>query len=516
MNELNKLSITNETKDRKEKRVAILTLGCKTNIVESDAIVGALADAGCRIVGFDEPADYYIVNTCTVTHVSDRKSRQMLRRAKNHAPRAKLICMGCFSQIHREEAFETGADLVLGNGNKNMVIDYILSDRLGQETGADFSEKKRASDYGEARASGTQTEHRGAGTGNPGAEGTEHLTRRCTSSGQELLILEDLTKFEEIPEYSVAPHTRAFIKIQDGCDRYCTYCIIPYARGKIRSRSPESIEEEVARLVRSGYSEFVLTGIHLASYGKEWKGRAEGGPKVGSKDGAITLLDVVESIQRIEGVRRIRLGSLEPFFIDDEFVRRISACDKVCDHFHLSLQSGSDKVLRLMNRRYTAEDFYQASLRLRSIYDNPSITTDIIVGFPGETEEDFADTLALVRKVRFSDIHIFPYSERQGTPAVRFPGKVATEVRKRRAAELEMLRKELIEDYLSQFENRVLEILVEEVSDGLARGYSSNYIYVGIPAEDLRVGEYVDVLHNERVLGYNGCDGSEFEKRKGR
>ncbi|MDO4753939.1 MAG: tRNA (N(6)-L-threonylcarbamoyladenosine(37)-C(2))-methylthiotransferase MtaB, partial [Bacillota bacterium] len=439
------------------KRVAMLTLGCKTNIVESDAIIGALADAGCTIVDFDDPADYYIVNTCTVTHVSDRKSRQMLRRAKKHAPDAKLICMGCFSQLHKEEALATGADLVLGNGNKNLVIDYILNDELVINENV--------------------TENVAEDSGALHTAPFPILTITPPSSDDSrLIVLDDLTEFEEIPEYTVAPHTRSFIKIQDGCDRYCTYCIIPYARGKIRSRDLGHIKDEVERLVRSGYSEFVLTGIHLASYGKE------------KKDRQITLLDVVEAVNQIEGVRRIRLGSLEPYFIDDEFVRRIGACSKVCDHFHLSLQSGSDKVLRLMNRRYTAEDFYRACCRLREMYDNPSITTDIIVGFPGEEEDDFVDTMRLVEKVRFSDIHIFPYSERKGTPAVKFKGKVDERIKKRRAAELEALRKRLSEEYLKQYANKTLEVLIEEIADGEARGYSSNYIYVSFPADDRQVG----------------------------
>lgn len=513
MNELNKMDMKNENGER---RVAILTLGCKTNIVESDAIIGALADAGCTIVDFDEPADYYIVNTCTVTHISDRKSRQMLRRAKKHAPDAKLICMGCFSQIHREEAFETGADLVLGNGNKNMVIDYILYDRVDTDSLDDHGDgalSKESFTVPESNhvedevQTGRELKNRHQtntvlidterkNTVRTHVE-TDSIVRMSTPSGRELVILEDLSKFEEIPEYTVAPHTRAFIKIQDGCDRYCTYCIIPYARGKIRSRSLASIEEEIARLVGSGYSEFVLTGIHLASYGKEWKDRK------------LTLLDVVEAINRIDGVKRIRLGSLEPFFIDDVFVRRISACDKVCDHFHLSLQSGSDKVLKLMNRRYTAEDFDQACLKLRSIYDNPSITTDIIVGFPGEEEEDFADTMALVEKVRFSDIHIFPYSERRGTPAVKFQGKVASEVKKRRAAELEALRQTLKEEYLTHFKGKDLEILIEEIRDGAAMGYSSNYIYVGIPARNLRVGEYVTTRYCREKEGERPGSGIE-------
>lgn len=489
------------------KKVAILTLGCKTNLVESDAISGALTDAGCEMVDFDSVADYYIVNTCTVTHISDRKSRQMLRRAKKHAPDSKLICMGCFSQIHREEALSTGADLVLGNGNKNLVLSYILKGEIPPEMLSD-----RGSEGFKATPSAKHTAHfpprsalNNARNATPGdaqsnipydelnnarndASGDAQSNppdgnsdTGIRDSGAQLLILDDLTKFEEIPEYTAAPHTRAFIKIQDGCDRFCTYCIIPYARGRLRSRDLRQIESEVLRMVGSGYSEFVLTGIHLTSYGKDLT------------ESNATLMDVVELLQSTEGVRRIRLGSLEPNWIDEDTVARMKRCDKLCDHFHLSLQSGCDKILKRMNRRYTASEYMEAVGMLRAAYGNPSITTDIIVGFPGEEEEDFLETLRFVEKIRFSDIHIFPYSERQGTPAVRFSGKVDSIVKKQRGHELSKIRDRLFAAYLESYVGKSIEILVEEAEGGFAKGYSANYIYAEIPDTGLHTGQYYTV-----------------------
>lgn len=424
----------------KNIKVAMMTLGCKTNIVESEAILGALSDAGCEVVDFDEAADFYIINTCTVTHVSDRKSRQMIRRAKKMSKDAKVVCMGCYSQLNHDEVRKMGVDLVLGNSNKNIVIDYILS---GGEVMTD------------------------AGGG---------LMSGAVNSSP-FVVIDSLKSFENIPEYTASRHTRAFVKIQDGCDRYCTYCIIPYARGGLRSRELGSIVSEVRRLVCSGYSEFVLTGIHIASYGKE------GGFQK-------NLLDVVEALNSIEGVRRIRLGSLEPAFIDERTLARMAACDKLCDHFHLSLQSGSDKVLKLMNRRYSAEDFLKAVEMLRGVYDNPSITTDIIVGFPGEGDAEFAETVEMAKKARFSDIHIFPYSERSGTPAVKFSEKVDENIKKQRLHILETVAKKLREDYCASSANSV--VLIEEISDGVASGYTSNYIYRSFAANGRSVGDYAD------------------------
>ncbi len=443
------------------KRVAMMTLGCKTNIVESEAILGALADAGCGIVEFDDLADYYIINTCTVTHISDRKSRQMIRRARKMSADAKIICMGCYSQLHYDEVSQMGVDLIVGNGNKNIVIDYILRGFGNCATAPDLSAKAVISDKESAASlkkivSGT---HSG------------------TIEGSPFIIIDSLNNFEDIPEYTVSQHTRAFIKIQDGCDRYCTYCIIPYARGGLRSRGLESIAEEVRRLSHAGYTEFVLTGIHIASYGKE-------------SGFEHSLLDVIELINSIDGVRRIRLGSLEPAFIDEAALIRMAACGKLCDHFHLSLQSGSDKVLRLMNRRYSADGFIEAVERLRRFYANPSVTTDIIVGFPGEGEAEFRETVELVKKVRFSDIHIFPYSERSGTPAVRFGEKVPDSEKKRRLHELETVAAQLRDEYVASSPNGT--VLVEVIENGVAGGYTSNYIYRKLSAENLAVGDYAE------------------------
>lgn len=445
--------MTERSEKKARKRVAILTLGCKTNLVESDAIAGALADAGCEITDFDAEADYYIVNTCTVTHVSDRKSRQMLRRAKKKADGAKVICMGCYSQINPEEARSLSPDFIVGNGNKNRVIDYILGD-----SSSEAGEKND-------RTHGSETEYPAA----------------CRSTLFHVLDLNDVHEFEPIPEYQISPHTRAFIKIQDGCDRYCTYCIIPYARGRIRSRDRESIRMEAERLVRHGYTEFVLTGIHLASYGRDLSSGE-------------TLEDVVELLEKMEGVRRIRLGSLEPRLIDDAWIARMRKCTKLCDHFHLSLQSGSDAVLKRMNRRYTAAEYLSAVEKLRLAWDRPSVTTDIIVGFPGEGEAEFQETLDFVKAVRFSDIHIFPYSERGGTPAVRLDGKVEESVKKGRAHLLEQVRNELREEYLRSFRHCEMEILVEETVGGVAKGYSSNYLFFSVFMPDAKVGQYLRIL----------------------
>lgn len=406
-------------------KVAIMTLGCRTNIVESDAIAGALKDAGCSIVDFDEPADFYIVNTCTVTHVAARKSRQMLRRAKKHAPGAKLISMGCFSELSSEEVEEIGADLILGNAEKNRAIDYILGSYL--------------------------------------PENSRNIFPICD--------------FEDIPEHSAVPHQKAFIKIQDGCNRFCSYCIIPYARGRIRSRNIESIRREVESLVKNGYTEFVLTGIHIASYGKDLSGE-------------IGLIDVIEMLDSIDGVRRIRIGSIEPMALTDDFVERAQRCKKLCDHFHLSLQSGSNEILKRMNRKYTAAEYYESAKRLRAAYGEPAITTDIIVGFPGEGDKEFRESLDFAEKVGFADIHVFPYSVREGTVAARLDGQVPDEIKKQRAAKMGALKARLKAKYAKSFEGRPLEVHVEKVEDGRAYGYSRNFIYISLDARYRDAEEY--------------------------
>lgn len=432
-------------------RIGITTLGCKTNLVESDALESILRAEGFEIVDFDSEAEFYIVNTCTVTHVSDRKSRQMLRRAKRHNPNAKLICMGCYSQLNPADVEALGeADLILGNNNKHVAIEYI---RSGGHT------LPNAQRTDSNQVVGIATEMEPAST----------------------VLISDLSEYEDIPIYGATKHTRAFLKIQEGCEQYCTYCIIPYARGKIRSRKLESIQEEVERLISLGYAEFVLTGIHLMSYGRDWTKHGAENPYEEPK----SLIDVLELLESIDGVKRIRLGSLEPRFIDGEFKTRAGKLTKLCDHFHLSLQSGSDAVLKKMNRHYSTEEYLDALAMLREMYDMPSITTDIIVGFPGEGESEFEETLAFVEKAGFSDVHVFPYSERSGTPAVKFTGKVPEETKKERVHRLLEKVEESKQNYLASFGGKTLEILVEEIDEGIVKGYTRNYIYIEQPVETL-------------------------------
>ncbi|MDO4799761.1 MAG: tRNA (N(6)-L-threonylcarbamoyladenosine(37)-C(2))-methylthiotransferase MtaB [Bacillota bacterium] len=399
---------------------AIETLGCKTNLVESDAIADLLVRHGHRRVEFDSSADAYIINTCTVTQSGDKKSRQLIRRAKKQNPNSTVIVMGCYSQLEPEEvAALEGVDHVLGTANRSAVL-RLLDPESAQSSLIDVTD------------------------------------------------IMEVTEFEEIPLYQAPGHTRAFIKIQEGCEQYCTYCIIPYARGKVRSRSLESIVQEVARLSEQGFSEFVLTGIHIGSYGKDF-------------GGSPSLLDVIEELSAQKGVARIRLGSIEPRTIDEEFVSRLKGNRKLCDHFHLSLQSGSDPVLKRMNRKYRKEEFRAGVARLKTMFADPALTTDIIVGFPGETEEQFEETMDFVREIGFSDVHVFPYSPRKGTPAANFSQIVPADVKKIRAERLRVLAEELGAKYRERFEHSALPILIEKIERqaGLYRlsGYTSNYLY---------------------------------------
>jgi threonylcarbamoyladenosine tRNA methylthiotransferase MtaB len=293
------------------------------------------------------------------------------------------------------------------------------------------------------------------------------------------VIVEDIMNiniFENMSLDSVATHTRAFVKIQEGCNQYCSYCIIPYARGHVRSRSPENVVDEIVRLTEKGYKEFVLTGIHIGSYGLDLEN--------------IGLMDLVEAIHEVDGVERIRLGSIEPRLINDAFADRIKNLPKICDHFHLSLQSGSDTILKRMNRKYTTEQFETAVGKLRAIYSSPSITTDIIVGFPGETDEEFTETYEFVKKIHFSEMHIFPFSKREGTPAATMPNQVPAQTKKKRAEVLSELEITCRTDYINQFENEISEVLVEEIKNGLYIGHTKNYLKVHLKSEKtLKLGE---------------------------
>ena len=402
-------------------KVAFVTLGCKTNQYETDALMDIFYKNRYEVVDFDDFSDVYVINTCTVTNVSDKKSRQMIRRAKKSNPDGIVVVVGCYAQISPDEvsAIED-VDIVIGTDSRNEVISYI----------EDYTAGKTSKPY---------------------------------------VIVDDIMKikvFEEMSVGNITTHTRAFIKIQEGCNQYCSYCIIPYARGQVRSRTLEHVIDEVKALTEKGYKEFVLTGIHIGSYGLDLEN--------------VALIDLLEAIQEIEGVERIRLGSVEPRLITDAFIERIKPLDKLCDHFHLSLQSGSDTVLKRMNRKYTAEQFSLAVSRLKSIYPRPSLTTDIIVGFPGETDQEFEETMAFVEQIKFSEIHVFQFSKREGTPAATMPDQVDQKFKKARSEKLIELASDLGKRYKAQFIGETIEVLMEERKENECIGHSKNYLKISV------------------------------------
>jgi len=341
-----------------KKKVAFYTLGCKVNQYETNAMIEQFINKGYEIVEFEDKADIYIINTCTVTNMADRKSRQMLRRVKETNKEAILVACGCYAQVAKEELKNiTEIDLIYGTNEKNKIAEYI----------------------------------------------EEYIN----SKSEKNEIVTDVMYQKEFLDFGTTLYTektRAVIKVQDGCDRFCSYCIIPYARGRVRSRKPESIIDEITKITSEGIKEVVITGIHVASYGKDFK------EKIG-------LIDLLEEINKIEGIKRIRLGSIEPTIITEEFLTRLTKLEKICDHFHLSLQSGCDETLKRMNRRYTTEEFKRSTLLLKKAYPNVALTTDIIVGFPGETDEEFEKTYGFLKDIDFYKMHIFKYSPRKGTKA---------------------------------------------------------------------------------------------------
>ena len=408
------------------RKAALHNLGCKVNSYETEAMQQLLEAAGYQIVDFEEKADVYIINTCSVTNVADKKSRQMLHRAKAKNPEALVVAAGCYAQAAGEKLLDdTAIDLVIGN-NKKAELVQLLEERLaGREPQDAVIDISAAQEY-EAL----------------------HIERQ-------------------------ADHTRAFIKVQDGCNQFCSYCIIPYTRGRVRSRRPEDVEEEVRTLAEKGYQEIVLTGIHLSSYGTDFKEEPQ------------DLLELTKRLHQIPGVKRIRFGSLEPRLITEEFVRELSAMEKICPHFHLSLQSGCDATLKRMNRHYTCEDSLYRCGILRKYFRDPAITTDVIVGFPGETDEEFAETKKFLETVHFYEMHVFKYSRRAGTRADRMPDQVPEPVKTKRSAELLALEKEMSKAYRASFLGRETEVLMEEpVEIGGARymvGHTKEYVKAAVP-----------------------------------
>ena len=436
----------------KKKRAALHNLGCKVNAYETEAMQQMLESAGYEIVPFQEVADVYVVNTCSVTNMADRKSRQMLHRAKKNNPDAIVIAAGCYVQTKEAEALLDGTvDIVIGNNKKHELLERIRAyeeDHGDRESVADINHEKQ--------------------------------------------------EYEELYLERTAEHTRAFIKVQDGCNQFCSYCIIPYTRGRVRSRRPEEVVAEVRELAAAGYQEVVLTGIHLSSYGVDFKEKENE-----------NLLSLIRQVHEVEGIRRIRLGSLEPRIITDDFAKALASMPKFCPHFHLSLQSGCDETLKRMNRHYTTEEYAAGCDILRRYFDNPAITTDVIVGFPGETEEEFEATKAFLERIGFYEMHIFKYSRRAGTRADRMPEQVPEQIKNVRSEALLLLEKQMSKAYRESFLGKKKTVLLEEKTEIEGRaymiGHTMEYVKAVVPyADDLKnkmtEGVLKEALNDEVLL----------------
>ena len=419
-----------------KKTVAFCTLGCKVNQYETDAMRGSFEAEGYEVKEFSQEASVYVINTCTVTNMADRKSRQMMHRAKKKNPDGIIVAVGCYVQAAKEQLEEdTLIDLVIGNNMKSQVVQiveqYIQDNRHTEDRDAYVADIAHSHEYE-----------------------TMHIEM-------------------------VSEHTRAYIKIQDGCNQFCSYCIIPYARGRVRSRKMEDILQEVRNLTANGYKEIVLTGIHISSYGLDFEHTADEqedyGPFMNS-----ALIDLIEELSGIEGLERIRLGSLEPRIITENFVRRLCKVPQICPHFHLSLQSGCDETLKRMNRHYTTALYLEKCGILRQYFDRPALTTDVIVGFPGETEEEFAQTERFLETVHFSDMHIFKYSKRRGTKAADMPNQIDPQIQSVRSEKLIALGERMKDDFLEACKDQEQIVLIEEETeiDGTKymTGHSKNYI----------------------------------------
>ena len=418
-------------------KVALHNLGCKVNAYETEAMQQMLEAAGYEIVPFEPGADIYVINTCSVTNIADRKSRQMLHKAKKMNPDAIVVAAGCYVQADTKKAeADASIDIIIGNNKKQELIPILESYRTGHQKTTECVDINHTKEY-------------------------ENL---------------EIDRTEE--------HTRAYLKVQDGCNQFCTYCIIPYARGRIRSKKTEDVVNEVKRLAASGCQEVVLTGIHLSSYGKERPEDQE------------NLLTLIQAVHQVDGIERIRLGSLEPGIITEEFAAAISSLPKVCPQFHLSLQSGCTTTLKRMNRRYTAEEYREKCEILRKYYPAPALTTDVITGFPGETEEDFEESRSFVDSIHFYETHIFPYSKREGTKAAGMPDQLTEQVKKERSRILIALGKEHQREYMEQFLGQEKEVLFEEQQTVEGQeywtGHTMEYLKIAVISEEN--------LENKRVM----------------
>lgn len=424
------------------KKAALHNLGCKVNAYETESMQQMLEQAGYEIVPFAPGADIYIINTCTVTNIADRKSRQMLHKAKKMNPDAVVVAAGCYveSEKYAGGQVDDAIDIVIGNNCKKDLVDILEA----------YQEGKRL---------------------------------------EAVVDINHTKEYEELKVNRTAEHTRAYVKVQDGCNQFCSYCIIPYTRGRVRSRRMEDVYEEVCRLAEAGYQEVVLTGIHLGSYGVDLESE--------------TLLSLIEKIHEVDGIGRIRLGSLEPRTMSEEFVQTIAKLPKVCPHFHLSLQSGCDETLKRMNRKYTSEEYYEVCERLRKYYDHPALTTDVIVGFAGETEAEFAQCKAFLEKIEFYETHIFKYSIRKGTRAAKMENQVPDQIKTMRSNELLALNEQNSMKYLQAHLGKDLEVLMEEAieidGERYFVGHTREYLRTAVKTEENLANRFV-TLKAQKIL----------------
>ena len=471
------------------KRAAFHNLGCKVNSYELDIMRQKMEKSGYSIVPFEEEADVYVINTCTVTNIADRKSRQMIHKAKKRNPDAVVIAVGCYVETEPERVgTDSAIDLAIGNNNKARIAE-LLDEFLNIDKDDDALSGAADDDIGacdgKSAAAGSDT-----GTGDGKSAAGAHSARRSnrdrrTLGGRTMTDLTHRPQYEDM-QLEDPGHTRAFVKIQDGCNQFCSYCIIPYARGRIRSRRPGEILKEIRTIAGKGIREVVLTGIHVSSYGLEWDARTDNVPFDPLKSGAF-LLDLMEEIRKIPGIERIRLSSLEPRIMTEEFVKGIAGMPEVCPHFHLSLQSGCNATLRRMNRHYTAEEFMESVKLLRRYYEQPAITTDVIVGFPGESEAEFEETVKFLEEVNFYEMHVFKYSVRKGTVAAKLPVQIPDPVKGVRSDVLLEMTERQSKDYRSRFIGKPEELLLEEIiqtPEGACwRGHTKRYVEGYIPCD---------------------------------
>ena len=425
-------------------KIAFYTLGCKVNQYETQALEQLVTQRGHSLVPFEEAADAYVINTCTVTAVSDKKSRQVIRRARKAAPDAVIAVCGCYPQTHPDDVEKLGVDLIAGTGDRTGFVD---------------------------------------------------LLEREWSDRQPITALDDAFSrrtFEPLPAGGLEGRTRAMLKMEDGCVNFCSYCIIPYARGRVRSLPLDDCVRQARELEAAGYREIVLTGIEISSWGQDLEGKPE-------------LIEAIEAIcQGLSPDTRVRLGSLEPRTITPDFCRRAAALPNLCPHFHLSMQSGCDTVLARMNRKYDSNRYYESVKFLHEVYDRPAVTTDLIVGFPGETEEEFQQTLDFIQKCAFSAMHIFPYSKRPGTPAAKLPGQVLNAVKEERAHRAAQIARTMQDAYLDRWVGETVPVLFEEERDGLWRGHTTRYCEVTVQSPQ--------PLHNQlRQVRLTGRDGGALQ-----